>query len=89
MLESIGCQDTNQLTNLNWVPGSELRGTKRCFHSYVDLEELNRRPWGKRRGKNSYKQRGREANHKRPLKTENKLRVDAGSGGEGKMGGGH
>ena len=34
--------------------------------------------------KNSYKQRGREANHKRLLKTENKLRVDGGwEGGEG------
>ena len=43
---------------------------------YVDLEKLNRRPRGKGRGKNSYKQRGREANHKRLLNTENKLRVD-------------
>ena len=32
-------------------------------------------------------QRGREANHKRLLRTENKLRVDGG-GGEGKMGDG-
>ena len=37
-------------------------------------------------GKNSYKQRGREANHKKLLNTENKLRVDA---GEGEMGDGH
>ena len=22
-----------------------------CFHSYVDLEKLNRRPWGRGRGK--------------------------------------
>ena len=22
-----------------------------CFHSYVESEKLNRRPWGKRRGK--------------------------------------
>ena len=29
-------------------------------------------------GKKSYKQRGREANHKRLLNTENKLRVDGG-----------
>ena len=29
-----------------------------CFHSYVDLEKLNRRPWGKGRRKNSLKQRG-------------------------------
>ena len=41
----------------------------------MDLEKLNRRPWGKGRGKNSYKQRGREANCKRLLNTENKLRV--------------
>ena len=42
----------------------------------MDLEKLNRRPWGKGRGKNSYKQRGREANHKRLLNTKSKLRVD-------------
>ena len=54
----------------------------------MDLEKLNRRPCGKGRGKNSYKQRGREANHKRLLNTENKLWVD-GRGGEGKMGDGH
>ena len=45
-------------------------------YSYVDLEKLNRSPWGKGRGKNSYKQRGREENHKRLLNTESKLRVD-------------
>ena len=45
-----------------------------CFHSYVDLEELNRRPWGRGREKKKY--RGREPNHKRLLKTENKLRVE-------------
>ena len=37
-------------------------------------------------GEKSYKQRGREANHKRLLHTENKLRVDR---GEGKVGDGH
>ena len=47
-----------------------------CFHSHVELEKLNRRPWWKGRGKNSYKQRRRKANHKRFLDTENKLRVD-------------
>ena len=26
------------------------RKTDICFHSYVDLEKLNRRPWGKRGG---------------------------------------
>ena len=31
-----------------------------CFHSYVDLEKLNRRPWGKGRGKNSYREGGRQ-----------------------------
>ena len=54
----------------------------------MDLEKLNRRPWGKGRGKNSYKHRGREAHHKRLLNTENKLRVHGG-GGAGKMGDGH
>ena len=34
------------------------------------------------KGKNSYKQRGREANHKRLLNTENTLRIDGGVGGE-------
>ena len=33
---------------------------------------------------NSYKQRGREANHKILLNTENKLRVDGGVGERGK-----
>ena len=57
-----------------------------CFHSYVDLEKLNRRPWRKGRGKKKL-QKMREANHKRLLRTENKLRVDEG-GGEGKVGDG-
>ena len=42
---------------------------------------------GERKGKKTMLQSGREANHKRPLDTENKLRVDEG-GGEGKMGDG-
>ena len=56
-----------------------------CFHSYVDLKKLNRRPWGREGVKTNYKQRGREANHKRLLNTENKLRVDGewGKGGNG------
>ena len=33
---------------------------------------------GEGKEENSYKQRGREANHKRLLNTENKLRVDGG-----------
>ena len=41
----------------------------------MHLEKLNRKPWGKGKGRNSFKQRGREANHKRLLNTENKLRV--------------
>ena len=39
---------------------------------------------GKGKGKNSYKQRGREANHKRLLNTGNKLRVDGEVGERGK-----
>ena len=34
-------------------------------------------------------QRGREANHKTLLNIENKLRVDGGWGGKGKVGDGH
>ena len=60
-----------------------------CFHSYVDLEKLNRRPLGSRRGKNSHKQRGREANYKRLLNTKNKLRVHGEGGGKGKTVAGH
>ena len=30
------------------------------FHSYVDLEKLNRRPWGSRRGKKSNREGGRQ-----------------------------
>ena len=49
---------------------------------------------GEEKGENSYKQRRREANQKRLLNTEKKLRVDGGGGevvhrGEGKMGDGH
>ena len=48
-------------------------------------EKLNRRPWG---GEGEKKlRRGREANYKRLLDTENKLRVDGG-GEEGKVGDG-
>ena len=47
----------------------------------MDLEKLNRRPWGGK-GEKSYKQRGREANLKRLLSTENTLRVDGGGVGE-------
>ena len=42
----------------------------------MDLEKLNRRPWGRGRGRRKKLQRGREANHKRLLNTEN--RVDGG-----------
>ena len=41
----------------------------------MDPEKLNIRPWGKGRGKRKL---GREANHKRLLKAENKQRVDGG-----------
>ena len=54
-----------------------------CFHSYVDLENLNRRPWGRGRGKNSHKQRGRKASHKRLLNTETKLKIGGGGRGGG------
>ena len=57
-----------------------------CFHLPMDFEHLNRRRWGRGRGTNSYKQRGRETNHKRLFNTENNLRVVR---GEGKMGDGH
>ena len=55
----------------------------------MELEKLNRRPWGKGWEKDSYKQTGTEANHKRLLNTENKLRVDGGGEGEGKLGDRH
>ena len=44
------------------------------------LRNLTEDHGGKGRGKNSYKQRGKKANHKRLLSTENKLRVDGGWG---------
>ena len=28
-----------------------------CFHSYMDLEKLNRRPWGEGRGKKTVTER--------------------------------
>ena len=43
----------------------------------MDPKKLNRRPWGRGRRKKKL-QRGREANHKRLLNTENKLWVDGG-----------
>ena len=56
----------------------------------MDPEKLNRRPWGRGRGRGkNCKQRRREANHKRLLNTENKLRVGEGCGGEGKMDNGY
>ena len=58
-----------------------------CFHSYVDPEKFNRSPVRRRRGGKKL-QRGKEANHKRLLNTENKLRVD-GDGVERKVGDGH
>ena len=41
---------------------------------------------GREGEKNSYNQRGREANHKRLLNTENKLKVDGGVVGRGENG---
>ena len=46
----------------------------------MDPEKLNRRPLGKGSGKKNL-QTGKEANNKRLLKTENKLKVDGGVGG--------
>ena len=44
------------------------------YHVFTLLWNLRnlteRRPWGKERGKNSHKQRGREASHKRLLNTK-------------------
>ena len=47
---------------------------------------------GEGKGVKSYRQRGREANHKQLLNAENKLKVDERGGGvrrEGKVGDGH
>ena len=55
----------------------------RCFHSYVEVEKLKGRAWGRGRGKKLH--RGMEANHKRLLNTENKLRID-GEWGRGENG---
>ena len=46
------------------------------FTPMWNLRNFKRRPWGK--GREKKLQRGREANHKRLLITENKLRVDRG-----------
>ena len=47
----------------------------------MDPEKLNRRPWGRGKGRGKKElQRGKEANHKKLLNTENKLRVDGGWG---------
>ena len=54
----------------------------------MDPEKLNRRPCGKG-GKIWCKQRGREANHKKHLNTEGKLRIDGEVVGEEKVGDGH
>ena len=53
-----------------------------CFHSNVDREKLNRRPRGKEGGKIDTIREGGEANHKRLLNTENKLKVDSEVGRE-------
>ena len=53
------------------------------------MRNLTKDRGGRERGKNSYKDGGREANHKRLLNIENILRVDGGSGTQEKMGDGH
>ena len=51
-------------TELEGIMISEISQSEKdryiCFPSYVEFEKLNRRPWGKERGKNSFKQRGRQ-----------------------------
>ena len=54
----------------------------------MDLEKLNRRPWGKGGGKIVTNREGGRQTLKRLLNTEDKLRVDGG-GGEGKLGDRH
>ena len=51
----------------------------------MDPEKFNRSPVRRRRGGKKL-QRGKEANHKRLLNTENKLRVDGGGRGKWVMG---
>ena len=46
------------------------------------LRNLTEDHGGREGEKNSYEQKGREANHKRLLNTENKLRVDGGVVGD-------
>ena len=55
----------------------------------MDLEKLNRRPWGKGSGKKIDTNREGRRQTMRLLNIENKLRVDGGGGGDGKMGDGH
>ena len=50
------------------------------FTHMWNLRNLTEDHGGREGEKNSYKQRGREANHKRLLRTKNKLRVDGGWG---------
>ena len=55
-----------------------------CFHSYVKFEKLSSFPFtGRGKGKKQF-QTEREANDKRYLNTENKLRVDGTAGERGK-----
>ena len=51
------------------------------IHLYVEFQKLNRRSYGK--GRKNKIQTEREANHKRLLNTENKLRVAGGEVGGG------
>ena len=54
-----------------------------CFHSYVDLKKLTRRPWGKVRVKKIVTNREGGRQTIRDSNTENKLRAD-GRGGQGR-----
>ena len=73
-------------TELEGIMLSEIgQSEKDIYHVFTHmwiLRNLTVDHGGKGRGKNSYKQKGREANHKSLLNTENKLRVDGGVGGE-------
>ena len=52
-----------------------------CFHSYVETENLKQKTMGEGKEKKQF-QTEREANHKRLLNTEYKLRVDGGGAGK-------
>ena len=59
----------NEILPFAWIELEDIMLSEICqsekdrchmFYSYVELEKLNRRPQEKERGKNSFKQRGRQ-----------------------------